>query len=500
LQLPDASSLQRTDAAALRVSDALMKTPGVSGVIQVNGFSLLTQTQSTNTAFFFVSLKDWSVRKSKQEQFLAIQQNIAQQLAGNPDGIAFSFPPPSIPGVGTSGGVTFVLEDRSGNDDPEFLTKNLGAFLGALKKRPEIAVAIPAYLPAVPQLYAAVDKEKVVEQQVALSDVYNTMQTFMGGYLVNYFNRFGRQWQTYVEAESNTRSNIQNINQFYVRSANGSQVPLSSLVNVKKINGPEFILRFNEYNATQITIAGAPGYSSGQIMKALEDTFHQTMPEGMGFDYAGMSYQEYKAAQGLPTWVVFALSLLFVFLILAALYESWTLPFSVLLSTPVAILGAYLALNIRALENDVFASVGLIMLIGLSAKNAILIVEFAKTNYEHGQSIAEAALNAARLRFRPIVMTAFAFIFGCLPLWTAHGAGSVSRRILGTVVIGGMLLSTFIGILFIPVTFSFVEYVSHRFVRGGKVTTMDSKHDINPVALGKAAGGDPVAPAPGGQA
>jgi HAE1 family hydrophobic/amphiphilic exporter-1 len=489
LQLPDASSLQRTDAAALKVSDALMKTPGIGSVIQVNGFSLLTQTQSTNTAFFFVSFKDWSVRKSKQEQFLAIQQSIAQQLAGNPDGIAFSFPPPAIPGVGTSGGVTFVLQDRSGNDDDSFLTKNLYTFLGALKNRKEIAVAIPAYLPAVPQLYAAVDKEKVIEQQVALSDVYSTMQTFMGGYLVNYFNRFGRQWQTYVEAEADTRSKIDNINQFYVRSANGSQVPLSALVNVKKINGPEFILRFNEYNATQITIAGAPGYSSGQVMAALEETFKQTMPEGMGFDYAGMSYQEHKAAQGLPSWVVFGLSLFFVFLILAALYESWTLPFSVLLSTPVAILGAYLALNARALENDVFATVGLIMLIGLSAKNAILIVEFAKTNYENGQSISEAALNAARLRFRPIVMTAFAFICGCFPLWTAEGAGAASRQILGTTVIGGMVLSTFIGILFIPVTFAFVEYVSHRFVPGGKGTTMDSKHDIDPVALGKAAGG-----------
>jgi hydrophobic/amphiphilic exporter-1 (mainly G- bacteria), HAE1 family len=490
LQLPDASSLERTDQAALKVSDALMKTPGVGGVIQVNGFSLLTQTQSTNTAFFFVSLKDWSLRKSKQEQFTAIQQSIARQLAGNPDGIAFSFPPPSIPGVGTSGGVTFILEDRSGNDDPMYLTKNLGAFLGALKNRHEIAAAVPAYLPAVPQIYAAVDKEKVVQQQVQLSDVYATMQTFMGGYLANYFNRFGRQWQTYVEAESDTRSKIENINQFYVRSANGGQVPLATLINIKKINGPEFIFRFNEYNAVQITIVGTPGFSSGQVMKALEDTFHQTMPLDMGFDYSGMSYQENKAAHGLPSWVVFALSILFVFLILAAQYESWTLPFSVLLSTPVAILGAYVALNARALENDVFATIGLIMLIGLSAKNAILIVEFAKANYEKGESIADAALDAARLRLRPIIMTALAFIFGCLPLWFASGAGGVSRQILGTVVVGGMLLSTALGILFVPVTFAFVEYVSHRYTKGGKRTTMDSAHDIDPVELGKQANAD----------
>lgn len=476
LQLPDASSLQRTDAAAQRVTDALLKTPGIQGVIGVNGFSLLTLTQSTNTAFFFVSLKPWEERKSKEEQFTAIQASLQRQLAQVGSGLAFSFPPPSIPGLGTSGGVTMILQDKSGNDDPSFLAKNLFGYLGALSKRPEISAAIPSYLPAVPQLYADVDREKAAEQQVDLTNIYTTMQTFMGGYLVNYFNRFGRQWQTYVEAEGATRTNIQNINQFYVRSANGSQVPLGALVHVKQITGPEFVLRFNEYNAAQLNIVGAPGYSSGQVRGALEDVFHQTMPPGMGFAYQGMSFQEQRAAEGIPAWQVFGLSLLFVFLILAALYESWTLPFSVLLSTPVAILGAYLALNLRAFENDIFATVGLIMLIGLSAKNAILIVEFAVSNYKKGQSISEAARGAARLRFRPIVMTALAFIFGCLPLWTATGSGAVGRRILGTVVIGGMVVATAFGILFVPVTFAVVEYLTHRFVRGGKGTTMDSTH------------------------
>jgi len=321
-----------------------------------------------------------------------------------------------------------------------------------------------------------VDKEKAFAQQVDLNSIYTTMQTFMGGYLVNYFNRFGRQWQTYVEAEGDTRTNIQNINQFYVRSANGSRVPLGSLVSVRQITGPEFILRFNEYNAAQLNIAGAPGYSSGQVRAALEEVFHASMPVTMGFSYQGMSFQEQRAAEGVPAWVVFGISLLFVFLILAALYESWSLPFSVLLSTPVAILGAYLALSLRSLENDIFATIGLIMLIGLSAKNAILIVEFAVENYRAGQSISGAALHAAQLRFRPIVMTALAFVFGCLPLWTASGSGAISRRILGTVVIGGMTLATLIGILMIPVTFAVVEYLSHRFLKGGKGLTMDSSH------------------------
>ena len=476
LQLPDAASLQRTDAAALKISDALLQTPGIGGVVQVNGFSLLTQTQSTNTAFFFVSLKPWDARKTQQEQIGGIQAHLQRTLGGVGEGLAFSFPPPAIPGVGTSGGVTMIVEDRSGTDNPAFLSKNLFAYLGAISKRPEVAAALPSYSPAVPQLFADVDREKAEEQQVDLSNIYTTLQTFMGGYLVNYFNRFGRQWQTYVEAEGSSRTSIANIDQFYVRSANGSQVPLASLVHVKQITGPEYITRFNEYNAAQLNITGAPGYSSGQVRAALEQVFAQTMPPGMGFDYQGISYQEQKAAQGVPASAVFGLSLLFVFLILAALYESWTLPFSVLLSTPVALLGAYLALSLRSLENDIFATIGLIMLIGLSAKNAILIVEFAVSNYKGGQSIADSALNAARLRFRPIIMTAFAFIFGCLPLWTATGAGAASRRILGTVVIGGMLLATFLGLLFVPVTFSVVEYLSHRFGRGGKGTTMDSGH------------------------
>ena len=461
LQLPNAASLQRNDYSSRKIEEMILKTPGVDAVTAVLGYSMLSGAQNTYSSFYWITLKEWAERKAPEEQYEAIKKHLNQELSKINEGVAFSFPPPAIPGVGAAGGFTFMLEDRAGRD-PQFLSQNLDKFLAAARKRPELATVYTTALPTVPQVYVDVDRPKVIAQGVQLSDVYKTLQTFMGGLLVNYFNRFGRQWQVYVQAEGDYRTRAENLGQFYVTNDAGQPVPMSALTTIKPSTGPEFTLRYNLYRCAQINGSPAPGYSSNQAMKALEETFAATMPMEMGYDYMGMSYQEKKAAEGVPPAVIFGMSLLFVFLILAAQYESWSLPFSVLLGTPIAVFGAFWFLWMRGLENNVYAQIGLVMLIGLAAKNAILIVEFAKMEFDKGKSAEEAALIAAKLRLRPILMTAFAFILGCVPLWTAAGAGAISRRVLGTAVIGGMLAASILAIFLIPVCFDVVERLAHR--------------------------------------
>jgi HAE1 family hydrophobic/amphiphilic exporter-1 len=457
-QLPPAASLARTDAVARKIQAIVAGTPGVQHFTTIVGFSLLSRVSTTNSCFYFIALDPWDKRRSAGLESKAILASINRKLAQQvPEAVAFAFNPPPIPGLGNAGGFSLWLQDRSGGS-VEFLDQNLQKFLQAARKRPELTGVNTQFSARTPQIYATVDRDKALKQGVALGDVYQTLQTSLGGLYVNQFNRFGRQWKVFLEAEAEDRATASSIDQYYVRERGGTMVPLSTLVSTSPINGPDYTNRFNLYRAAQIIGSAAPGYSSGQAQAALEEVARETLPATMGYDWADLSYQENKASG--TAGPIFALSLLVVFLILAALYESWSLPFSVLLSVPIAIFGAFVGLYLRRFDLDVYAQIGLVMLIGLAAKNAILIVEFARDEMAKGRDVVSAALEGAKLRLRPILMTSFAFILGCVPLAIASGSGAVGREILGTVVVAGMLAATLLGVFVIPVLFVLFERIA----------------------------------------
>jgi HAE1 family hydrophobic/amphiphilic exporter-1 len=460
VQLPAAASLARTDQVLKQVEGILGKTEGVQSYVTVGGFSLLTRISASYQGFFFVSFAPWDQRRSKQLAARAIVDRVNGTLAAQvPEAVAFAFMPPSIPGLGNAGGFSLWLQDRSGGS-VEFLDQSLQTFLAACRKRPELAGVASQFSAAVPQIYADVDRDKALRQGVSIANVYQTLQAYLGGLFLNQFNRFGRQWRVFLQAEGAERKSADDLRNYYVRNDKDTMVPLSGLIATRSISGPEYTNRFNLYRAVQVIGGAAPGYSSGQATAALETVAKEVLPPEMGYDWADLSYQE-KRASG-TAMRAFGLSLVFVFLILAALYESWTLPFSVLLTVPIAVFGAFAGLLLRGYDLDVYSQIGLIVLVGLSAKNAILVVEFAKTEAEKGRDLVDAALEGASRRLRPILMTSFAFILGCVPLWIASGSGAAGRRILGTVVIVGMLAATTIGIFLIPVTFYVVERLSGK--------------------------------------
>jgi HAE1 family hydrophobic/amphiphilic exporter-1 len=460
VQLPPAASLERTDVVARKIEKILKETPGIQDEATVTGFNFLTRVISSYNAFYFVSLKSWRERDRPDLQAQALVGRVNGRLFTEvTEAVAFAFMPPAVPGLGNAGGFSLWLQDRSGGD-VAFLDQNVQKFVAAARQRPELVGVVPLFNASVPQIYADVDRDKVLKQQVAVADVYQTLQAFLGGLYVNQFNRFGKQWRVFLQAEGEARLAASDVGRFYVRNGDNAMVPLSTFVTTRDIHGPEFTNRFDLFRAAQIIGNAAPGYSSGDAVAALEAVAKETLPSEMGYDWSDLSYQERKQSGTIVR--TFALSLVFVFLILAALYESWSLPFSVLLSVPVAIFGALVGLYLRHYDLDVYAQIGLIMLIGLSAKNAILIVEFAKKEYESGRPLVDAALEGARLRLRPILMTSFAFILGCVPLWVATGSGAASRRILGTAAISGMLTATAIAIFVIPVLFVLVERIASR--------------------------------------
>jgi len=464
--LPDAASLERTDAVMKKAEAILEHNEAVEGFNTITGYSLVTGAYSSNMGFFFVQLKPWHDRHSEETHangvVAALNRAFAQQI---PEAGVVAFGPPAIPGLGTGAGFTLQLQDRSGGS-PEYLAEQAARFLDAARKRPEIARINTLYRSTVPQVYADIDRSKVLKSRVSLSDVNTTLGALLGSSYVNDFNRFGRVYKVYVQAEPEFRRDPNQLGLFFVRNQDGGMVPLDTLISTRQAAGPEFTNRFNLFRAAEITGVPAPGFSSTQALDALQETAQQVLPPDMSFDWADMSYQE-RRAPGVA--VVFALAIFLVFLILAAQYESWGLPFSVLLGTPFAVFGAYFGLWLArqfspSYVNNVFAQIGLIMLIGLAAKNAILIIEFAKMERDQGKDLVESAMNAARLRFRPILMTAFAFILGVVPLLTASGAGAEARKVMGMAVFSGMLIATILGVCLIPMLYVVIE----RMIGGAK--------------------------------
>ena len=466
MQLPDAASLERTEQVMGEIEKIIAEFPAIESATAVSGFSALTSTTQSNAGFIFIQLKDWDERPDEQDNAQNLVRRLNEQFAARiTGGIAFAFGPPAIPGLGTGSGFSMMLQDLGGNS-PEFLAEQAGKFIDAATARPEIANIGTLYRASVPQVFLDVDKPKALKLGVPLADINTSIGAFLGGAYVNDFNRFGRLYKVYVQAEPEYRGSENGIRSFYVRNAEGSMVPLSTLVSTERTQGPEFTTRFNLFRSAELTGQPAAGYSSAQALDALEEVAKETLPSDMSYAWSDMSYQE-KAAAGAGA-AVFVMALVFVFLILAAQYESWSLPLSVMLGTPIAVFGAIAGLWIARLfsesyVNNVFAQIGLVMLIGMSAKNAILIVEFANQEMHAGKSAVEAAMVAARSRFRPILMTAFSFILGVLPLLVATGAGAEARKVMGMTVFSGMLVATIVGVLVVPAMFVFVErYISRR--------------------------------------
>ena len=448
VQLPDGATLTRTTKVATQMQEILSAHPAVEHVLAINGFDLVGGGNKSNAATMFITLKPWSTREAVADDIVKF---VFAKGAAIREGLVFAFNAPPIRGLGTAGGFEMYLQSR-GDGDAKKLAQVLEQFSGELKKRPELTGISSFYRPTVPQLLVEVDREKAVALGVPVNDVFAALQTMMGALYVNDFNRFGRTYRVQLEAEMSYRVQPEDLGSIYVRStSSGEMLPLKSLLKIERIVGADQLDRFNGFLAAKLLGSTPPGTSSGQAIAAVEDVAAKVLPAGYTVAWSGQAFQEKRA--GRASIIAFSFALIMAFLILSAQYERWSLPVAVLLSVPFALLGALLAVLVRGMNNDIYFQIGLVTLIGLAAKNAILIVEFAAQKHASGMSVTEAALEAARLRFRPIIMTSLAFMFGVLPLALATGAGAAARRSMGTGVLGGMLIATFVATLFIPLLF-----------------------------------------------
>ncbi|MDQ1472153.1 MAG: hypothetical protein QOJ99_3633, partial [Bryobacterales bacterium] len=462
VRLPDGASLERTRLVTNKVEDILRNTPGVQDVTTFGGLDILTSTNNSNVATVIATLKPWEDRKAKEQQFAAILGGAQGKFFGIPEGIVFGFGLPPILGLGTSGGFEFMLEDRSGGTDIHQLAVVADQVIAETQKRPEFAQVVGIFRDTVPQYNVKLDTDKAQTLGVPVTDVYNSLQTFLGGLYVNDFNRFGRTWQVLLQGEQEYRDTPEDIRRFYVRTGGGDMVPLSTLVQITPMTGPEVVYHYNRFRTSKLIGQNAPGFSSGQAAAAMEDVARKVMPAGFSFEWTGTVYQE-KLTQGKEGFI-FGFAAVLVFLFLAALYESWSIPFAVILAVPLGLFGALAGNWLRSYPYDIYTQIGIVTLMGLAAKNAILIVEFAKLKREEGMGIQEAAMEAANLRLRPILMTSFAFLLGVAPLLFATGAGAASRRSLGTAVFSGMVAATVLAVFIVPVLFVVID----RFADRGK--------------------------------